>query len=192
MMKDPRNLLWIVPLAVLLTFPLWEPLAADFLSPERRKTPPPAVSLAKSDVLTSTEMDGVHFEQSKNGVKEWLLTANRLYSVDSDSDMKLEDVEALFFGSGGKNDETSIRSQKARYNSGTRQLVLQGKVVVQNQKGYEMRTESLEYVAVEKKIRTTSPVKIKGDNIEVSGKRLLYDTVTGDYILSGNVVCRIW
>jgi LPS export ABC transporter protein LptC len=192
MMKDPRNLLWILPLAVLLTFPLWKPLAADFLSPERKNIPTPVPSLENSRVLTRTEMDGVHFEQSKDGVREWLLTANRLYSKENDSDMELEDVKALFFGRAGKKEETNIRSQKARYNTDTRQLTLKGKVVVENQQGYEMQTESLEYVAVEKKIKTTSAVKIKGNNIEVSGKRLIYDTVTGDYSLIGNVVCRIW
>jgi len=192
MMKDPRNLLWIVPLAALLSLPLWKPLAADFLSPERKKTPPPLPSLTNSRVLTSTEMDGVHFEQSKNGIKEWFLTASRLYSRENDSDMELQDVNALFFGATGENEETSIRSQKARYNAETKHLTLQGKVVVQNQKGYEMRTESLEYVAVEKKIRTTSAVQVKGNNIEVSGKRLFYDTVTGDFSLTGNVICRIW
>ena len=192
MMNDPRNLLWIVPLTALLTFPLWKPLAADFLSPERPNIQTPIPSLENSRALTSTEMDGVHFEQSKNGVREWILTANHLYSKENDSNMELEDVKALFFGSTGKKEETSIRSQKARYNTDTRQLTLKGKVVVENQQGYEMQTESLEYVAVEKKIRTTSAVKIKGNNIEVSGKRLIYDTVTGNYSLTGNVICRIW
>jgi len=192
MMKDPRNLLWIIPLAVLLSLPLWKPLAVDFLSPDRGKIIPPVPSLTNTRALTSTEMDGVHFEQSKNGIREWLLTATRLYSTENDSNMELEDVSARFFGSTGNNRETDIRSQKARYNTETKQLILKGNVVVQNQKGYEMRTESLEYVAVDKKIRTTSAVNVKGSNIEVSGNRLLYDTVTGNYSLEGNVVCKVW
>ena len=106
--------------------------------------------------------------------------------------MRFEDVKALFFGTVGENEETRVRSRKARYNSDSRQLTLQGKVVVQNQKGYEMQTESLEYAAVDKKIRTTSPVHVKGNNIEVSGKSLLYDIATGNYSLTGNVVCSIW
>jgi len=192
MMKDPRNLLWIVPLAALLSLPLWKPLAVDFLNPERKTNTPSVPSLTNTRVLTSTEMAGVNFEQRKNGKKEWFLTASHLYSKENDSDMELEDVKALFFGSTGENEETSIRSQKARYNAETKQLILQGKVVVKNQKGYQMRTESLEYVAVEKKIRTTAAAHVTGNNIEVSGRRLLYDTVTGDFSLTGNVVCRIW
>jgi hypothetical protein len=35
-------------------------------------------------------------------------------------------------------------------------------------------------------------VNIQGSNIAVSGNELLYDTVTGNYRLEGNVVCRVW
>ncbi len=191
-MKDPRNLLWIIPLALLLTLPLWKPLAVDYLSPGQNRAVSAVPSLPNPGVLTSTEMDGVQFEQSKDGVREWSLTASRLYSQENDSDMELEDVEAFFYGTSGKEEETNVNSRKARYNSSTRQLILQGNVIVQNQQGYEMLTESLEYVPAEKKIRTTAPVHIKGNNIEVKGKKLLYDTVTGNYILAGDVVCRIW
>jgi LPS export ABC transporter protein LptC len=192
MLKDPRNLLWIVPLTALLTLPLWKPFAVGFLIPERKETGSAAPSLTSSRALSSSEMTGVQFEQSKNGVKEWLLTASRLYSTENDSDMKLEDVKALFFGTTGKNGETRIRSQKAKYNADTKQITLQGGVVIQNDKGYKMQTDSLEYLAAEKKIRTTSAVNIQGSNIQVSGNQLLYDIVTGDYSLEGNVVCKIW
>ena len=55
-----------------------------------------------------------------------------------------------------------------------------------------MQTESLEYLAEQKKIRTTSTVTITGSNMEVSGKQLLYDIITGDYTLEGDVVCKVW
>lgn len=192
MLKDPRNLLWIVPLVALLTMPLWRPLAADMLSPMRKETGVPAPSLTNTRALSSSEMNGVQFEQSRNGIKEWLLTASRLYSTESDASMQLEDVKALFFGAAGKYEETRIRSQKARYYTDTRQIILQDKVVIQNDKGYEMQTDSLEYLAAEKKIRTTSAVTIQGRNIEVRGNQLLYDTVTGNYRLEGDVVCKLW
>ena len=192
MMKDPRNLLWIIPLAALLTLPFWKPLASDFFIPEHDKASPSVPTLTNSGALPTTAMEGVHFEQSKDGVKEWLLTADRLYSAENDSDMRFEDVKGFFSGTAGENGETRIRSQKAKYNTDSRQLTLLGKVVIQNQKGYEMQTESLEYAAVDKKIRTLSPVHVKGNNIEVSGKSLLYDIATGNYSLIGNVVCKVW
>jgi LPS export ABC transporter protein LptC len=191
-MKDPRNLLWVVPLAALLALPFWKPLVDDFLNPESKSTASSVRSLPDPRALTSTAMSGVQFEQSRHGVREWFLTARRLYSLENDVDMELEDVNARFYGTDGKNEETNISSRKARYNTDTRELSLQGNVIVQNQQGYEMETESLKYVPADKAIRTTSSVRIKGKNIEVSGKRLLYNTVTGNYSLTGNVVCRIW
>ena len=195
MLKDPRNLLWLLPLAVLMTLPLWKPFAADFLSPARKSKEAAlhaVPSLTGIKALSSSDMTGIQFEQSKNGTKEWLLTAGRLSSSESDANLQFEDVTALFFGSSGENEETRIRSNRARYNADTRQLTLEGKVVINNDQGYEMKTDSLQYLAAEKKIRTTSEVKIHGHKIKVRGNRLEYDTVTGNYNLSGNVVCRIW
>lgn len=190
MLKDPRNLLWIVPLVALLTMPLWKPLAVGILSPPYEETGTPSLSLTKT--LSTSEMNGVQFEQNKNGIREWLLTASRLYSTENDSDMQLEDVKGVFYGPAGGKEKTRIRSQKARYNANTRQITLQGKVVIQDDKGYEIQTDSLEYIAAEKKIRTASAVNIRGSNIDVRGNKLLYDTATGNYRLEGNVVCKIW
>jgi LPS export ABC transporter protein LptC len=192
MLKDPRNLLWIAPLAALLTLPLWKPLAADILSPVRKGTESPGTALTSKHALSASEMNGVQFEQSRNGLKEWLMTAGRLYSTESDSSLQFEDVKGSFFGVAGEKDETRIRSQKAGYDEDTGKITLLGKVVIQNDKGYEIRTESLEYLVAEKKIRSTSAVSINGGNFEVSGNRLLYDTRKRDFRLEGNVVCRIW
>ena len=192
MLKDQRNLLWLVPLAALLTMPLWKPFAADILSPARQGTPLSGSSLTNRGSLRVSEMSGVQFEQSKNGSKEWFITASSLYSTEEDSSLQLEDVQGLFFGSAGTNVETRFRSQKARYNEDINMITLQGRVVIENNKGYEMHTESLEYLAAEKTIKTTSAVNIRGSNFEVSGDQLLYDTAKGNYRLAGNVVCNIW
>jgi LPS export ABC transporter protein LptC len=192
MLKDPKNLLWIIPLVAVLTIPLWKPLATDFLSPVRRKIVPAIQSSASSRFRSSSEMSGVQFEQSENGTKEWLLTASRLSSRENDTDMRLEDVRARFFGTGGKNEETRVSSQRARYNAATNRITLLGGVVILNDNGYRMQTESMEYLGARKKIRTTSPVSLQGSHIAVKGNRLLYDLTTGNYRVDGDVVCRLW
>lgn len=192
MLKDPRNLLWILPLAALLALPFWKPFVAEFLSPERKTAGQQSASLAASDFQGSSEMTGVHFVQDKNGRREWLLRASRLYSSGADEVMQLEDVNAVFFSTAGEKDETRIRSRTAGYNPANKEISLQGAVVIENDKGYEMQTESLEYLAAQKKITSTAPVNIKGNNIAVSGNRLFYDIVSGNYRLDGDVVCRVW
>lgn len=192
MLKDPRNLLWFVPLAALLTFPLWKPLAADFLNPVRQEIINSVSSLTNIRDLNSSDMADVEFEQNKNGSREWLLTASRLTRSEGDPDLRFENVKAVFFSSKEGREEARVKSRNAVYNPDTQKITLKGKVVINNNAGYEMQTDAIEYLAAEKKIRTTSAVNILGNNIKVSGNRLVYDTVTGNYSLKGNVVCRIW
>ncbi|MBW2506897.1 MAG: LPS export ABC transporter periplasmic protein LptC [Deltaproteobacteria bacterium] len=192
MLKDSRNLLWFVPLAALLTFPLWKPLAADFLNPVRQEVTNSVSSLTNIRDLNSSDMADVEFEQNKNGSREWLLTASRLTRSEGDPDLRFENVKAVFFSSTEGREEARVKSRNAVYNPDTQKITLKGKVVINNNAGYEMQTDAIEYLAAEKKIRTTSAVNILGNNIKVSGNRLVYDTITGNYSLNGNVVCRIW
>ena len=192
MFKDPRNLLWLFPLAALLVMPLWKPFIADFLNPLRNRKDAPVPSLTDNRSLISSTMKNVHFEQNRNGMREWVITASSLHSAESDADLQLADVFARFFGAKASNRQTDIRSQKARYNRGLQELRLQGEVVIQNDKGYEMRAESLVYLENERKIQTDSEVKITGNNMAVSGEKLEYDVATGNYLLEGNVICKVW
>ena len=192
MLKDPRNLLWIIPLAVVLTLPLWKPLAKDILSPAKRQSAAAALSFAAKAVERRSSMNGVEFEQSRNGKREWRLSADHLLSAENDPDMQLEEVRGVFFGVGKGEDETRIRSRQGTYNTATRQITLAGDIVIEDAGGYEMRTDSLSYSAKEKTMRSTAPVIIRGSNIEVRGSRLLYDIGAGKYLLEGNVVCRVW
>jgi LPS export ABC transporter protein LptC len=191
MLKDPRNLLWIMPLAALATLPLWKPSVTGFLRPERPESAESAEILPRPVNESSAEMSSIRFEQNKNGRREWLLTADTLYR--SGEETLLEDVTALFYGTGKDRGETRIRSRKAVYDPAAGRISLQGDVVIRTDQGYNMRTETLDYLAAEKKIRTASPVDIQGNNIRVSGSRLqYYDIVSGDYSLTGGVVCSIW
>jgi LPS export ABC transporter protein LptC len=193
MLKDPRNLLWLVPLAALMAMPLWKPFVADFLNPQRSREDSPIPSLTATRSLTSSEMKNVHFEQNRNGVREWAITASSLHSAEGDADLQLANVFARFFGAkGSSNRQTDIRSQKARYNRRLQELRLQGEVVIQNDKGYEMRAESLVYLEKERKIQTDSEVIINGKNLAVRGESLVYDVASGNYRLEGNVICKVW
>lgn len=192
MLKNPRNLLWITPLAVLLTLPLWKPFAEHILNPTRRQSEAAALSLASRAVKGSSAMEGVEFEESRNGTREWRLTVSRMVSRENDPDMLLEGVQGFFYGKTGNRPETRVKSQSGTYNAETRQITLAGGIILEDEEGYEVRTDSLVYSAAEKTMRTTAPVTIQGSNIEVSGSRLLYDIAAGKYLVEGNVVCRVW
>ncbi len=193
MIKEPRNLLWIVPLIGLIAFPLWQPIAAKLLRP------PPGAEKKAGTILSVTrgtrtaEMLEVDFIQSKEGSKEWQIKAAKMYSLGGEKDVKLEDIEALFFGDPG-NDAAQIKisSRLARYDADKQHLKLQDQVVINDDRGYEIQTELLHYLGKEKKIKSGTKVRITGSNIAVSGETLMYDLVSGNYRLEGNVVCKVW
>jgi LPS export ABC transporter protein LptC len=193
MIKEPRNLLWILPLIGLITFPLWQPIAAKILRPPQSVEKKAEAMLFAERGTRTAEMLEVNFMQSKTGRKEWQIKASRMYSLDGEKDIQLEEVEAIFFGDSVKDTgQTQISSRRASYNADQQLLNLHDQVVINDARGYEILTESLEYQGKEKKITTDSEVKITGSNIAVSGERLMYDVESGNYRLEGNVVCKVW
>ena len=182
-----------VPLIGLVTLPFWQPFAAKLLRP------PPGVEkktdtiLSASRMTRTAEMLEVDFIQSREGNKEWQIKAGRVYSLDGEKIVKLEDIEAVFFGDPGNDSvQTIISSRWARYDADTKLLNLQDQVVINDDRGYEIQTDSLHYLGQKKIIQSGSKVLITGTNIAVSGENLMYDVESGDYRLEGNVVCKVW
>jgi LPS export ABC transporter protein LptC len=193
MLKEPRNLLWILPLAALISFPLWKPLATNFLSPERSVKQSVDEHISAQRESRSAEMLEIDFMQNREGRKEWQIKASRLFSMEDEKHLQLEEVEALFFGKAGKDvGQTRINSRRASYEADRQLLILQDDVIIKDDKGYEIQTDSLDYHGDERKIRTNSGVKITGHNIKVSGDSLIYNIDSGNYRLDGNIVCKVW
>ena len=193
MIKEPRNLLWIIPLIGLITFPLWQPVAAKLLRPPQKAGQQEESIISGTRGTRTAEMLEVDFIQSKAGSKEWQIKAGRMYSLDGEKNVKLENIEALFFGDPGNDAaQTKISSRLARYDADKQHLKLQDQVVISDDRGYEIQTELLHYLGKEKKIKSGSKVQITGSNIAVSGESLMYDIVSGNYHLEGNVVCKVW
>ena len=69
-----RNYIWLVPFALLLTFPLWRMPLAAFLAP--RGGYDPALAQNQPDVHDFT-MNAVHITQSHNGKTTLDLIATR-------------------------------------------------------------------------------------------------------------------
>ena len=69
MIKEPRNLLWIVPLIGLITFPLWQPVAAKLLRPPPGAEKKMDTMLSAEPRIRTAEMLEVDFIQSKAGSK---------------------------------------------------------------------------------------------------------------------------
>ena len=93
MLKNPRNLLWLIPLALFIATPLWKPALTAFLKP--RGGYDPLVVEEEREREQSFVMDALTVTMSSWGKVDWVIRASQAYSwLDRD---KAPESEASCF-----------------------------------------------------------------------------------------------
>lgn len=184
MMTGYRNILWLLPVALLLSWPVWGGAFTRVLAPRGGL----ATNLAAPQAATTGagfSMEGVLFSQLKNGVRDWQIQAKRLFSGEDQDRMQLVTVEAQVF----KNTERRfvITGQEGEYNSKTKILSMRNGVKVQAENGMLIQSDSLSYDDQARKITTRVPVQITGKGLDIHGKGMDYDMQKDAYDVSGRV-----
>jgi len=189
-MTAPRNLLWLVPLLLLVAYPLWRQPARLFLNPMTG-----AVDTGRPEEVAvagrSAEMEGVFISQSRAGREEWHIRAAHLAMTDNENDLRLREVEVVLFGRPGEEKEprlTTITSQAGRYEGPARLLTLSGGILLQTDNGYTMRSENLAHDGNRDTITASQGVEVTATGIEASGRALHYNIDTGAFRLQDRVV----
>lgn len=182
MMRGIRNILWLLPLLLLVTWPLWGGPVEDFLAPPKH-----ADSTEQSTLPTpkNFSMDGVIFHQDKEGIKDWRINTKRLYTVGGESRLKMEQVQATVFKE--QQPRFHITSNEGLYDSKRQLLTLMDNVNVVNGEGDEIKTSVLQYDDKNREIETDAPVQIESKNIEITGTGLKYNMDSGAYEIGGRM-----
>jgi len=184
MMTGYRNILWLLPVVLLLSWPVWGGAFTTLLAPRGGL----AASLVVPQATTAGagfSMEGVLFSQLKNGVRDWQIQAKRLFAGEDQDRMQMETVEAQVF----KNAERRfvITGQEGEYNSKKKILLMRTGVKVQAENGMLIQSDSLSYDDQARKITTTSPVQVTGKGMDIHGKGMAYDMQKDSYDVSGRV-----
>jgi LPS export ABC transporter protein LptC len=184
MMTGYRNILWLLPVALLFSWPVWGGSITRLLAPRgglatNLAVPPAAATGA------GFSMEGILFTQLKNGVRDWQIQAKQLYSGEDQDKMQLVTVEAQVF----KNAERRfvITGQEGEYNSKKKTLIMRNEVKVQAEKGLLIQSDSLSYDDQTRRITTKAPVRITGKGMDIRGKGMDYDMQKDSYDVSGRV-----
>jgi len=187
MMSGLRNILWLLPLALWFSWPLWGGPVSRFLAPKGGDGGLSGGQVVERPAAAGGGfvMDGVLFTQLKNGVLDWQIQAGRLYSGDNPDLLRLETVEARVF----KETEPRfvITGREGEYDSKRKLLLMRDQVSVQTAKGLLVQAASLSYDDQARMISTGEPVRITGRNLEVSGQGLDYDMTDDSYEVGGRV-----
>ena len=187
MIKNPRNLLWLTPLLLLFTSPLWRPPITAFLQPK--------VGFEDKEIdLSRTErrfvMDRINITITEHGNVEWTIRAKRSYTGKTDRQIGMTEVSAEFIGKDGK--KINITSKRGTYFFKEKHLILMEDVVIDDPKEHQkMASELLHYYDINKMLISPFNVRITTDDFTIDADRLDYDLISDAYELSGNVECNL-
>ncbi len=178
-----RNSVWLIPLILFLTFPIWRIPLAAFLSP--RGGYDPDFANRKTDEHHFI-IDNADIIQSENGKKTADIRAEKALTGKKPNDLILETVDADIFGKNGE--KTNITARNGLYNSVSRRLTLTDDVVViRKSDNYRLYTELLEYFDQSKKVICPGKTKVIGDGVEIDGGSMSYYTTNKTYNVGGRV-----
>lgn len=186
MMKNPRNLLWMVPLATILSSPLWQSYVADFLTP--RGGYDAKAAQASKDQTQNFTMDGVEITLSSSGLVTWQINAQRAFTGDTDQEVRMVEVDALYTGKGDNDNRITITSNRGSYHLDSQHLILRENVVIiKPAKNEEMYTDLLHYYDSTKMLISPVDVDIKGPKFDLQAGRMDYDLSIDAYDFNDRV-----
>jgi LPS export ABC transporter protein LptC len=130
-------------------------------------------------------LEKIRFIEDKHGQKTWELEARAIQQYQEQSVMVLEDVKVTVHTKDGKS--FVISGDRGKVFQETKDLELTGNVLVASDDGIRLKTNSVSYRHSEKRVSTSDPVEIEGDQIQVVGKGLLVDIEGKTFKILGGV-----
>ena len=182
-----RNFIWLVPLALMLTFPAWRIPVGSFLTPRGGYDP----EYGNIDKDTHNfAMETVKITQSKDGRITAEIRAATAASTEVPNEYRLEIVDADIFNR--RKEITNVVAKSGLFNTETKLLTLTEDVVVHKvADGQKLFTDLLYYDDNLQTVHCPGKTKLTGKDIEVNGTSLDYDIEKGHYDIGGRVLCII-
>ncbi len=182
-MKLHRNTVWLVPLILTLTFPLWRIPVASFLTPRGDFD---HNLKSKNSGTHNFNMETVKILQNQKGKKTALILAKSAHTDEKADILTLETVEADIFDEDGN--ITHIVSRTGKYNIATKILTLIDDVVVNktHDKQY-LYTDLLYYDSNKRTVNCPGKTRLIGENVEIDGGSLNYSIHESEYEIGGRV-----
>ena len=182
-MKATRNIVWLVPLFLIVTFPLWRIPVGDFLTP--RGGFDPNIKNPKQGTH-NFNMDSVKILQNQNGITTAIIKAESARTGDNPDIFILEKVDADLIDE--DNNITHIISKTGKYNTINNMLTLIDDVVVNKTHDNQfLYTDLLYYDSDKRTVDCPDKTKLIGDNVEIDGGNLHYDIKSARYDIGGRV-----
>jgi LPS export ABC transporter protein LptC len=188
-----RNLLWQLPLLILITYPLWRQPVEEFLRPRSAPVRTEA-EISSSGGERSGRMEEVIVLQGGTA-QRWKIWARQLRSADMKNDIRLEKVRADITGQpvgDGPETVTRIKGDQGRYFARKKRFTVSGNVEMVTADGYMLKAEKLHFFDSGETLKAETDVEFSGDSFLIRGGSLEYDLASGNIVVEGHVQCRLW
>jgi LPS export ABC transporter protein LptC len=160
-------LISIVSIGLLVLVSLWVNLKEKKAS--EKGEVPPEISTDGADA----RLEKIQFVEDKHGRKTWELEAKSIQQYQGQNILLLEEVKMTVFTKEGRSFVISGNQGKVYQDSKNMELV--GDVVLTSSDGYQLKTRSVSYHHLEKKVTTQDSVEIEGEQIRLVGKGMMVD-----------------
>jgi len=118
-------------------------------------------------------LERIRFVEERHGRKTWELEAKSIQRYEDQNILILEDVKVTLYTKEGRSFIISGNKGKVYQDSKNTELV--GDVILTSSDGYRLKTHSLSYHHSERKVTTSDPVEIEGEQIRLVGKGIWVD-----------------
>jgi LPS export ABC transporter protein LptC len=153
----------------------------------------PSAPVEKKNLEAPAQADlsirGLDYVQTKDGVREWRLTAGSAHYSKQVHQTRLENVTLTYFTEDQK--KVVMTGKEGVFNTKSLDVEICGNVEIRSEEGYEFRTPSVKYVAKAKEIRTPDEVVFKGGRIQVAGKGMRVFISKGKIVIMSRVKATI-
>jgi LPS export ABC transporter protein LptC len=160
-------LLSIVLIAGIVLVTLWANLRERRASEALEKLP--KISTEGAEM----RLEKIRFVEDKHGQKSWELEAQSVHKYQDQNLMVLQDVKLTFYAKEGRT--FFLTGKQGRVYQDSKNVDLEGDVMLTTSDGYQLRTHSLSYRHLEKIASTSDPVEIEGEQLRLTGKGMSVD-----------------
>ncbi len=132
----------------------------------------------------------INYTETRNGIRRWSLIADSAAHSAAEAITRLEDIRMTFYNEQGLEDGT-LTADRGKMNSESRQVQVEGNVVVTSAGGYVFYSEQLWFSDVDRLIYTDVPVRLVAEGMDVTGQGLRLDVQDHSFRLLSDVEARI-
>ena len=177
-MIEKRSLSWLIPLVLIVTFPLWKIPVGNFLAP--RGGIDETMTRKQEKVEQSFSMQNSVIRQFKNDQLTAVVHSATVATGDKPETFQLTGITAQLYDE--KRNQTDVVAGEGSYNSTTEFLVLKKGVVLDRKIDQQkLFTEHLNYDGLKQTLESPTTTRVETPDAEIQGGSFSYNLKEGTY-----------